>query len=75
MPKVLQLLLRAGIGVDAQDTTGTTAAHLAARIGHVEVFQALLQAKADVTITDQSGNTAHNYAVANNRQAIIELLR
>jgi len=75
MPKVVKLLLDSGINVDAVDATGTSAAHLAARMGNMEVFRALLEAKADVTITDQHGKTVYSYAVANNRQAIIELLR
>nr|XP_019592797.1 PREDICTED: ankycorbin isoform X8 [Rhinolophus sinicus] len=53
-----------GVDVTAQDTTGHSALHLAAKNNHHECVRKLLQSKCPAESIDSSGKTALHYAAA-----------
>lgn len=73
----VQLLLKAGADVNAQDTNGWSPLHFAAQASSAGCTDALLRAGADTTLKDSFGNTALFRAVFSSRGEgdVIELLR
>lgn len=59
----LQLLLEAGVSIDATDKNGATALHHAVRVGGVTAVKFLLAANADITIRNKSGSPPFHLAV------------
>jgi uncharacterized protein len=59
---IIELLLKAGAGVDAQGPAGWTALMQAAGNGHAEAVSALLAARADPTMRNTVGRTARDLA-------------
>ncbi len=73
---VVRALVQAGAHVDASGgVKHCTALHMAARRGHVEVAQALLNAGADVEAKDSRGDTPLRRAINCRKPAMIALLR
>lgn len=58
------MLLDAGIDLEAQDDTGRTALHWAAKGGHANTVGLLLERGARVNVSDRWGRTALMYAAA-----------
>ncbi len=54
----LQLLINAGANIDAKDSSGRTALHLAAKEGKVEAVVELIKAGANIDAEDNSRSTA-----------------
>ena len=67
----LQLLINAGANIDAKDSSGRTALHLAAKEGKVEAVVELIKAGANIDAEDDSRSTALHLAaeinMSNNR--------
>ncbi|XP_073933744.1 ankycorbin isoform X4 [Castor canadensis] len=63
-----------GVDVTAQDTTGHSALHLAAKNGHLECIKKLLQSKCPAESIDSSGRTALHYAVAQGCLQAVQIL-
>lgn len=71
---IVALLLAAGTPVDATQHGGYTALHAAANAGDLASLEVLLQAGADPSIKADSGQTAFDFATAQNRDLIVERL-
>ena len=68
-------LIAHGVDVNATDPSGKTALHFAAIRGiRADYVQALLDAGAEVGVKDAQGKTPGDYAVANKRKKLIDLL-
>mmetsp|Transcript_175864 Transcript_175864/g.563848 ORF Transcript_175864/g.563848 Transcript_175864/m.563848 type:complete len:262 (-) Transcript_175864:328-1113(-) len=67
-------LLRAGAGPSMQDDFGIAALHGAAKKGHVEVAQLLVDWGADVHAKQRWGETPLHYACKYGRTAVVSLL-
>ena len=74
--KTLDLLIRAGAGVNTTDVNGHTALIFAAANGYDDCVDLLTEAGADVNRVTKEGNTAlHHSAKANYLHTVIKLLR
>lgn len=72
---IVRLLVDSGVNINYQDTNGETALHVAARYGHVECAQILLDGKADTDLAEQYfGWTPTHIAAVDGHVKIIELL-
>ncbi|GAB4813603.1 hypothetical protein N2152v2_000649 [Parachlorella kessleri] len=65
-PGALLALLEAGADLNAASHDGTTALHMAARLGHNNAIDLLAAAGADLRAQDKNGDTALHAAVRNN---------
>jgi truncated hemoglobin YjbI len=75
-PVVVRALVRAGADVNAcGGVTRTTALHMAARRGHAEIAQALLDCGAAIGARDIKGDTPLRRAVNCRRHAVVQLLK
>ena len=75
-PMVVGTLVRAGADVNAcAGVTRTTALHMAARRGHVEIARALLDCGAAIGARDIKGNTPLQRAVNCRKNAVVQLLK
>ncbi len=72
--RCVRVMLDSGADVDAVNSTGLTALHLAARNGHVDVIKTLLKQDANIDATDESGWTALHHAADNDCEAVVRLL-
>ncbi|MHC4228208.1 MAG: ankyrin repeat domain-containing protein, partial [Planctomycetota bacterium] len=63
-----------GANVNATDTTGETALHIAALGGHKDVVLALLDAKASANAENPMGRTPLHYAAREGHSAAVEAL-
>ena len=72
---VIELLVKKGANLNAQNRQGLTPLMVAASEGHLAAVQALLDLKADSTLTDFTGRTAFDWALRNNRQAVVRFLK
>ena len=54
---------------------GRTPLHLAVSAGHFDCVKALLESKADISITDYNGKTPKQTAVLSSKSNIVRLLR
>jgi ankyrin repeat protein len=61
--------------IDIVNIEGRTALHLAAGKGYFTVVQQLVEAKANVHITDKYKKTALDVAIENNRREIVKYLQ
>jgi ankyrin repeat protein len=74
-PDVVRALVRAGADVNAcGGVTGATALHMAARRGHVEIAQALLDCGAALTVRDRKGDTPLQRAMNCRQNRVTRLL-
>jgi hypothetical protein len=71
---LVQLLLEHSAYIDAESPNGTTPLMMAARYGAPEVVKLLLTEGADVTVRNQQGLRAVDFAVLGGRPTAIELL-
>jgi hypothetical protein len=69
--EIVQILLRAGVNVNATNTIGQTALHLA---GNAEVAQLLLSVGADPTVRTIHGETAADEALRRNHFDLLKVL-
>ena len=72
---VIEMLAEKGANLNAQNRQGLTPLMVAASEGHLAAVQALLDLKADSTLTDFTGRTAFDWALRNNRQAVVRFLK
>jgi len=73
---VVRTLVQAGADVNAcGGVTRTTALHMAARRGHVEIARALLDCGAVIGARDIKGATPLQRAVNCRRNAVVQLLK
>ncbi|XP_014811340.1 PREDICTED: ankyrin repeat domain-containing protein 22 [Calidris pugnax] len=54
---LIKMLLRAGVDVNATDSSGSTALHYACKMRNQAVIPLLLQAHADISVKNQDGET------------------
>jgi ankyrin repeat protein len=75
---IVEYLIIQGANVNARTTSGDTALICASRRNknksHEFIFQLLLLADADITLLNNNGNSAMNYAQKNNHSDLIALL-
>ncbi len=72
---IVSLLVTQGADINRVElTNGWTSLIWAAKRGHVETVKVLLKNNADISIRDNSGNTALDYARQNNITSLIVLL-
>lgn len=77
-PEVVSALLARGAQVDAVDSAGATALHVAAGIGHVKVVKLLLVGGAAVDGRDADGYTALHWALrgrGETQSEVVEMLK
>jgi hypothetical protein len=73
---VIQLLLKTGANIEAQDENGRTALHMAAVAGREALVQLLLKTEADVKAKDKDKHTARDIVVAMvGHEGVVELLK
>lgn len=71
---VIEFLLEQSAYIDAESPNGTTPLMMAAMYGSPEAVKVLIQAGADLTLKNQLGMSAHDFAVRGNRQNARELI-
>jgi ankyrin repeat protein len=71
---VVELLVRWGANVDAQDRDGNTALHMAAQTGDIDMVRLLIAKKARVSVRNGVGKSALDFACAKNKTKVIERL-
>ncbi|PWV21774.1 putative ankyrin repeat protein [Trypanosoma cruzi] len=71
---VVSLLSFSFIRVNEQDIQGKTPLHIAVRVGNEFVVSRLLEAGADILLTDNGGDTALHVALRLRNDRIVELL-
>lgn len=74
-PHLVMLLLKAGVDLDLVNREGETALVVAVRRGNVEAARQLLMAGADVKPKDARGRTALDWAEAENRTYLSQIIR
>jgi ankyrin repeat protein len=68
-------LLKKGAYINVQDHKGETPLSLAAKGGHIEIVQALLDKFADVYVEGEDSKTALYWAVDKNQIAVSSMIR
>jgi len=68
------LIDHCGIDVNAVDYNGDTAAHDAAKFGHVKVVEALIAAKANLGLTNKAGQTVLDLAQAHGKTNVADII-
>jgi RNA polymerase sigma factor (sigma-70 family) len=72
---LLETLFVEGVDVDALDADGQTMLHWAAKAGHLEAVELLLDCHADPMRRDHAGRTALQLALSGGHQRVAERLR
>lgn len=73
--KIVSELLKSGYrNIDAKNTEGQTAVHVASILGNSDIIECLLEAGANATIRDSGGLTPLHYACQENQYIIIRTL-
>ena len=72
---MIDLLLKSGANINAQDNEGNTPLHSATLIGQITTIESLLLAGADPTITNNSGQTPLQLAEKFGRTDVARVLR
>lgn len=73
--KIVSELLKSGYrNIDAKNTEGQTAVHVASILGNSDIIAALLEAGANAAIRDSRGLTPLHYACQENQYVIIRIL-
>ncbi|XP_078346978.1 uncharacterized protein LOC144632254 isoform X3 [Oculina patagonica] len=70
----LQRLVSLGVDVNAPNSDGSTALHVAATVGSRGVVQYLTDHRADINAVDSLGNTPLNYSDMHEHRAVSQLL-
>ena len=73
-PEIIDLLVKSGANVNAQDAEGFTPLHMAAIHGNVKIVKKLVDLEADVNIVTANGKTAAELAHLNEELEIEECL-
>ena len=60
--------------MNAKDSVGKTALHIAAKIGRVDIGEILIQRKANIDITDSEDQTPYDAAAKHNQFDFLEML-
>ena len=71
---IVQLLLQHKPEVDHQGVDGKMALHIASMYNYGEIVKALVEAKANITLTTRKGQTARDLAVSKGYHKIIDML-
>ncbi len=72
--QVVSMLLEAGASVNAIDTDGCTALHLAAQDGHRSIVRTLLRYGAIADACERQGKTAHELAQEHDHPEVVAVL-
>jgi ankyrin repeat protein len=74
--EVVEHLIRRGAAINKKDSKyGRSPVLWATMLGHSEVVELLLDAEADVTLSDKEGNTALNWAEEKENEDILNLIK
>ena len=73
-PEIIDLLVKSGVNVNAQDAEGFTPLHMAATLGNLKVVKKLVDLEADVNIITTDGKSAAELAHLNEELEIEEYL-
>lgn len=68
-PKVLRELIKGGTNINAADKFNNTGLSMCAKSGHMDCVNQLLAQRADLEVTDTSGQTALHHTYVNNHKA------
>ena len=75
LASVAEQIVSSGTNVDSHIVLGITPLMIASSCGHVEIVECLIQAEADVNITDQDGFPPLAYAITGSKSiAVVECL-
>ena len=74
-PKIVQLLEKRAVDINARDNNGLTPLHDASRSGNVQVTKVLLELNVDPNIMDNSGRTPYVVAWQHGETQIMEVLK
>lgn len=67
---VVKMVVRRGAWVNSRDAYGSTALHVAARLGHMDMVSALLAAGADATLEDYDEKTPLHWAIVERKENV-----
>ena len=73
--RIIEKLIKNGTDINAAETSGNTALHLAVIRANLEVAKALLKSGADVNRRNNMGRTALHFAAEAGKQEMIEILK
>ena len=73
--KLVDLLLKKNVELNATDTNGTTALHYAVIFGYTNIVILLTNSKCNTNLKDNRGKTANDYAKITGNKQIIQLLK
>ncbi len=73
--RIIEKLIKTGTDINAAETSGNTALHLAVIRANFEVAKALLKFGADVNRRNNMGRTALHFAAEAGKQEMIEILK
>jgi ankyrin repeat protein len=73
-PDVVQILLSAGVDVDAKDSIGQTSLHRATRRGSARLIRTLFRNGAKVDIMNDDGRTAWSANISSKNERILQIL-
>jgi ankyrin repeat protein len=72
---IIRLLLEKSAYIDAESPNKTTPVMMAARAGHLDVVKQLMEAGADISLKNDQGLTAADFAIKNEHPEIAEILK